>query len=298
MNELVTTLEGWAHACSETIGAVLNQPIVKMSGSVHEVDASTLESRFSEGTFCLPVDISGEFSGQLKLAFEGSQALDLASSMAGEEDIADELNSVHREVLGEGLFRLAELLDENLQRLTDDQVTLNPKDIEFDSLGELDTSSLSLMEFPLAYEDGSEFVLCVILETKLTEQLAGVLVSQTLGPEEGSSNIARPQFGQVRNGSTLREAPQRAPSGLDIILDVPLEVMAVLGKTSLMIEELLSVSEGSVLELDKLAGEPIELYVKDRLVALGEVVVIDERFGVKIIEMVSGRHSSSKALAN
>lgn len=298
MKELVSTLEDWANACSETIGAVLNQSIVKMSGRHQEIDSAALNSRFGEGTFCLPVEVTGELKGSLRLALEGSQALDLASSMAGEEEVAEELNSVHREVLGEGLFRLAELLGETFQRLSHDQIGLNPKDIEFDSLGSLDTSGQSLMEFPLAYEDGSEFLLCVIIATELAEQLAEVLVSGPLNVEGAAPNLARPKFGQVQNGSAPREMPQRAPSGLDIILDVPLEVMAVLGKTSLMIEELLSISEGSVLELDKLAGEPIELYVKDRLVALGEVVVIDERFGVKILEMVSGRQSSGRVAAH
>ena len=62
-----------------------------------------------------------------------------------------------------------------------------------------------------------------------------------------------------------------------------------MGRTRLLVQDLISLGEGTVLELDKLAGEPVELYVHDRLVALGEVIVVDERFGVKVLELAGDR---------
>ena len=68
--------------------------------------------------------------------------------------------------------------------------------------------------------------------------------------------------------------------------DVPMQVTVELGRTTLLIKEVLSLGEGSVVELDKLAGEPVDLLVNGKKFALGEVVVIDENFGVRITEIL------------
>jgi flagellar motor switch protein FliN/FliY len=82
-----------------------------------------------------------------------------------------------------------------------------------------------------------------------------------------------------RADSTRRE--------LDFILDIPLDVSAELGRTRLLINELLQLGQGSVVELNKLAGEPLEVYVNGKLVARGEAVVINEKFGVRLTDIIS-----------
>jgi len=74
---------------------------------------------------------------------------------------------------------------------------------------------------------------------------------------------------------------------LDFVLDIPLEVSAELGRTRLLINELLQLGQGSVVELNKLAGEPLEIYVNGKLVARGEAVVINEKFGVRLTDIIS-----------
>jgi len=74
---------------------------------------------------------------------------------------------------------------------------------------------------------------------------------------------------------------------LDFILDIPLKVTVELGRTSILIKELLQLGQGSVLELDKLAGEPLEILVNGKLVAKGEVVVINEKFGIRLTDIIS-----------
>ena len=74
---------------------------------------------------------------------------------------------------------------------------------------------------------------------------------------------------------------------LDFILDIPLEVSAELGRTKLLINELLQLGQGSVVELNKLAGEPMEIYVNGKLVARGEAVVINEKFGIRLTDIIS-----------
>lgn len=74
---------------------------------------------------------------------------------------------------------------------------------------------------------------------------------------------------------------------LEFILDIPLDVSAELGRTRLLINELLQLGQGSVVELNKLAGEPLEVYVNGKLVARGEAVVINEKFGVRLTDIIS-----------
>ncbi|BBD09401.1 flagellar motor switch protein FliN [Desulfovibrio ferrophilus] len=87
------------------------------------------------------------------------------------------------------------------------------------------------------------------------------------------------------------EAKAPRPDGtkrdLDFILDIPLDVSAELGRTKLLINELLQLGQGSVIELNKLAGEPLEIYVNGKLVARGEAVVINEKFGVRLTDIIS-----------
>lgn len=77
------------------------------------------------------------------------------------------------------------------------------------------------------------------------------------------------------------------PSGLDLVMDVPLKVTVELGRTRMQIRDVLELGKGSVVELDKLAGEPVDLLVNGKLIARGEVVVIDENFGIRVTDIVS-----------
>lgn len=76
-------------------------------------------------------------------------------------------------------------------------------------------------------------------------------------------------------------------SKLKMILDVPLKVSVELGRTKMLVNDLLQLGQGSVIELDKIAGEPMEIMVNDKLVALGEVVVVNEKFGVRLTDVIS-----------
>lgn len=94
------------------------------------------------------------------------------------------------------------------------------------------------------------------------------------------SPVEYPRFSQ---GS----APSSGLTNLDLILDVGLQLSVELGRTHKKIKEILELSHGSILELDKIAGEPVDIMVNDKLLAKGEVVIIDEKFGVRVTEILS-----------
>ncbi|MBI6545837.1 MAG: flagellar motor switch phosphatase FliY [Cyanobacteria bacterium NC_groundwater_1444_Ag_S-0.65um_54_12] len=107
---------------------------------------------------------------------------------------------------------------------------------------------------------------------------------QPMAPQR-QQPVAHPvHFGPLANQNTAIPA---ATSGLDLILDVPLKVTVELGRTRMQIRDVLELGKGSVVELDKLAGEPVDLLVNGKLIARGEVVVIDENFGIRVTDIVS-----------
>jgi flagellar motor switch protein FliN/FliY len=87
---------------------------------------------------------------------------------------------------------------------------------------------------------------------------------------------------EVKQDGDVKQSPN-----LDFILDIPLEVSVELGRTKIPISDLLQLGQGSVIELAKLAGEPLEILVNQRLVARGEVVVINDKFGVRLTDIIS-----------
>ena len=75
--------------------------------------------------------------------------------------------------------------------------------------------------------------------------------------------------------------------GLDLLLDIPLDVSVEVGRSKILVRDLLQLQEGSMIELDKLAGEPLDLYVNSRLIARGEAVVVNDKFGLRLTDVVS-----------
>jgi flagellar motor switch protein FliN/FliY len=113
--------------------------------------------------------------------------------------------------------------------------------------------------------------------------------AQAPAPFRTPARPARVEEGQPVAFSPMAPTPMRtaAPghANLDLVHDVPLEISAVLGQTELSLREVVSMTTGSVFELDKLSTDPIDLYVNNILIARGEVVVVDDKFAVKISEL-------------
>ncbi|MBS4198965.1 flagellar motor switch phosphatase FliY [Bacillus sp. FJAT-49732] len=103
------------------------------------------------------------------------------------------------------------------------------------------------------------------------------------GTQKSQTNVQSASFLDFNQSNVA--APET--KNLDMLLDIPLQVTVELGKTKKSVKEILELGAGSIIELDKLAGEPVEILVNSRLIAKGEVVVIDENFGVRVTDIVS-----------
>ncbi|MFB9218658.1 flagellar motor switch phosphatase FliY [Kurthia sibirica] len=107
--------------------------------------------------------------------------------------------------------------------------------------------------------------------------------TQQQQPVQPQLNVQQAQFADFEQ-THLKQAEAR---NLNMLMDIPLQVTVELGRTKRSVKEILELSSGSIIELDKLAGEPVDILVNARLIAKGEVVVIDENFGVRITDILS-----------
>ena len=91
-----------------------------------------------------------------------------------------------------------------------------------------------------------------------------------------------------------KDAPQM--KNLDFIMDIPLQLTVELGRTKLLVRDVLQLNQGSVVELTKLAGEPLDVFVNSKLVARGEAVVVNDKFGIRLLDIVSPNERVDKVL--
>ncbi|GAB7025743.1 flagellar motor switch protein FliN [Geotalea toluenoxydans] len=100
----------------------------------------------------------------------------------------------------------------------------------------------------------------------------------------------------VTETGELEEQKNAEMKNLDFILDIPLQLTVELGRTKLLVKDILQLNQGAVVELSKLAGEPLDVFVNSKLVARGEAVVINDKFGIRLVDIVSPNERVEKAL--
>jgi flagellar motor switch protein FliN/FliY len=117
----------------------------------------------------------------------------------------------------------------------------------------------------------------------------------------GTDNVDLPDLSNAPGGAAAASllnteaaaeaAPKRTAQDLEAVFDVPVTVSAILGKSAMEVSQLLKLGKGTVVELDRKVGEAIDIYVNDRLVARGEVVLVEDRLGVTMTEIIKAGQS-------
>ncbi len=126
-------------------------------------------------------------------------------------------------------------------------------------------------------------------EEKLAEEWAKALAEaeeEKMKKKQKTDDKVR-EFELPDLSKEMSKQTKKPKRDLEFILDIPLNVSAELGRSKLLINEILQLGQGSVIELDKLAGEPLEILVNGKLIARGEAVVINDKFGVRLTDIIS-----------
>lgn len=114
---------------------------------------------------------------------------------------------------------------------------------------------------------------------------AAAMAEQAQTESGGGDADEKVEMEQFQTGSPLDEGEN--PVNFDVIMDVPVNISMEIGRTSINIRNLLQLNQGSIVELDRLAGEPLDVLVNGTLIARGEVVVINEKFGIRLTDVIS-----------
>jgi flagellar motor switch protein FliN/FliY len=106
-------------------------------------------------------------------------------------------------------------------------------------------------------------------------------------PEEIKDLLENDDSSEEIERKSSTKSNNKSSRGLDFLYDVPLQVSVEVGRCKILLKDLLNMSEGYVIELEKLAGEPLDLYVNSRLIAHGEAVLVGDKFGIRLTDVVS-----------
>ncbi len=161
---------------------------------------------------------------------------------------------------------------------SDFEKTVNPEDANED---DAEAEMLKMMEQSNVLGDDEKVVNPEDASEDDAEAEMLKMMEQSAGAAPEEPVVQKASF------SEFSDPPKQEPKNLNLLMDVSLPISIELGRTAMAIEDILNLGPGSVVELDKLAGEPVDLLVNNKLLAKGEVVVIDENFGVRITNMVS-----------
>lgn len=118
------------------------------------------------------------------------------------------------------------------------------------------------------------------------KEMKEALAQEAAAKERGAAGKSQ-EVSTTSSGSPAPHLNGSHDQNLNRILDIPLVLSAQLGNTRMLIKDLLQLGPGSIVELDKLAGEPLEVLVNERLVARGEVVMVNEKFGIRLTDVIS-----------
>ncbi|MGM0380894.1 MAG: flagellar motor switch protein FliN [bacterium] len=256
-------------------------------------------------------ELAGDLSGTARYVLPENIALQMADVMMGQEGESppEEFDDVYESAIVEMYNQLVNSLATKLNELTGAEIELKPPESEvvetsefYDEIGD---GEFLWVEYTLSVEElfdsGSFFEL---QPASVAEMLAnsGEEPAEEQ-PSEAPAEEQTPKAQSTADGGGKADGEKEVknvdfpqfdategdkPVGnINMLMDVPMEVSVELGRTNLQVKEILNLGAGSIIELDRLAGEPVDLLINGRLVARGEVVVIDENFGVRVTSIVS-----------
>lgn len=233
--------------------------------------------------------VTKEVSGGHSLIWAETDAIDLARYILGEEaSEASGLSASRLDALSEAAHQIAGALGSSLRAALGRPIALEGGSV-FSAASMAELLPTCGQEAPapifslarMTIEGKATGRVMLMVSSSLLEGLGQSPLCADAGAKEGDVSTTQasvsPPFAPLPQGEKASSS-----KGIDMLLDVDLQVSVELGRTRLPIREILQLGLGSVIELDKLAGEPVDILVNDKPIAKGEVIIIDENFGVRI----------------
>lgn len=270
--------------------------------SIDSADDAKLVSAFDPDSVSFEFDLTGQLIGGAAFVLSIRDAAVFADIMMGGDGSSppSELDDLHQSATKEFLSALANGLTSALSRELPGPVSPGLMSTRLDasiSPPYAGRGDRILASYTFTIDGVHSGALHFVVEAGIATAIAGTAPQPQESVKAGSSMGAAPagqKTGQKTVAVQAVQFPSLSPTltdnqskNIEILMDVPMQVTVELGRTTMMIRDVLELGTGSIIELDKLAGEPVDLLVNQKLIARGEVVVIDESFGVRVTDIVS-----------
>ena len=302
------------------LSTLLSRPVQITTPSVDLISAAELRSEWNGPALTVTIEYTEGLDGRNVFLLTTPDAVVVADLMMGGEGVpSDELSELHTSAIAEAMNQMMGSASTAMAEMAGRRVDISAPDVRTLDMGdEVAAETLEIeaelvrTSFQLRVGDRLDTTLMQLMPVSFARALVDNLMSAAPsasaaaeapaaeagapfapGPAEPADErhlhaLPAPPVAQPVTFPSLDEVPP-APGGSDIslLLDVPLQVTVELGRTQLRIRNVLELVPGSIVELDKLAGEPVDVLVNGKPIARGEVVVIDEEFGVRITDVAS-----------
>lgn len=297
-------------SAATTLSVIINEPVSITTPRVKLVTLGQLKDSFEKPNISIEVMFSSGLTGAnllvLKLQDAGIIA-DLMMGGKGDKEIS-ELSEIEMSAVSEAMNQMIGTAATSMATMFKREINITPPNaFEWDNRTQKlsnilkDEQKLVQVSFRLTIGTliDSEIMQLLPLETakEIIEAMTGEF-KEVAAPVKRHKEVEREveRYNEPREEVSvhkvqfmpLEKTPvESKPRNIDLILDVPIEVSAILGRTSKSIREILDLNNGSLIELDKLVEEPVDILVNGKMVAQGEVVVVNENFGVRITNIIS-----------
>ena len=321
-------------SAATTLSVLLGHKVSITTPSVSIATMSAIRESYPMPYLIVGVGYTVGIDGNNILAIQASDACIIADLMMGGDGTAppEDLNEIHMSAVGEAMNQMMGAVATSLSSMFNKKIDISPPKVNLIDLGseekvtEIVGSDETIVKTSFRMEvDGLiDSEITQILPLGIATELVDALMNSGAAEEEEAPPpppppqaapmpaaapmpmAPQPVYGQqarVAAGvpvqpaqfTPLATAPlQVNDANIGLILDVPLQVTVELGRTKKSIKDVLELTNGSIVEWDKLAGEPVDIHVNGKFLAKGEVVVIDENFGVRITDIVSPEERAAK----
>ncbi len=278
------------------VSTVLNKELKLTAELCEKADFSVIQEKLEAVVLSLSMEFNTGLTGQMYLIIQKKDVAVLSDLMMMGDGSAD-YNDDHKDAIGElfnqvmGAFSTAYGLELG-QQISTGSIEVTEFDLNDPPFP---PDSLDMAIAKLTVEDQLESHVALLipeeLATQITEKYTAVS-GDSVGLNEAeldelsqvSSDFSDADFG---SSSGVNSTLGGSRENIDLLMDINLDVSIELGRSTLSIKRILELSPGSIVELERMAGEPVDLLVNDKVVAKGEVVVVDESFGIRIVSLVS-----------
>jgi len=293
-----------AQAMGQTLNSLLGREVQVHFSHVEDMSPEAMTPTLSGSYFACVLEASGGLNGPGLLLTKEKDSSIIADLLIGQDGTSapEKMTELHLSAFGEVAQQLAEALAQSIQKDNGSKTTLQVKEMKAQdvaalgaSLGQMG-SLLTVFSFGLYVQDLFSGDLYFCLPEAVANHLAVGGGKPAASTSAGSfQKGAPPQAAPTRVGGVAMQqqlenefsGSARTGGNIALLMDVPLKLTVELGRTTKLVKEILALAPGSVVELDKLAGEAVDILVNEKLIAKGEVVVIDENFGVRITEIIN-----------